>query len=194
MDVKKKYTELLETPSDINEHLSTLFDLAKEVNSIVELGTRNCASAIAFLAAIIETKKTFVTYDLYRSSIVDELEKYSNFKFCLEDVLEATIPNTDLLFIDTLHTYFQLLSELNLHSANVNKYIVLHDTTSYKHGDEPFYSSIEKMIMSNKVEHGEKRGLLNAIEEFMGSTEGKKWAIHKVYENNNGLTILKRIA
>jgi hypothetical protein len=126
--------------------------------------------------------------------VVDELEKYSNFKFCLEDVLEATIPNTDLLFIDTLHTYFQLLSELNLHSANVNKYIVLHDTTSFGHGDEPFYSSLEYMIMSNKVKHGEKRGLLNAIEEFMGSTEGKKWAIHKVYENNNGLTILKRIA
>ena len=37
----------------------------------------------------------------------------------------AGTEKTDLLFIDTLHTYTQLTKELELHSKNVNKYMLL---------------------------------------------------------------------
>jgi hypothetical protein len=192
MFIIQKYIDLSNTPSDINEHLPTLFELAKEINSIVEMGTRNCNSTTAFLAAIVDTDKTLISYDLYRSPSVDECEKFENFKFYKEDTLDLTIPNVDLLFIDTLHTYFQLTNELNLHSKNVNKYIVLHDTTVYAHFDEAPYPTNECSVMSNKIKQGEKRGIKNALDDFLLQGDGLNWCIHKVYENNNGLTILKR--
>lgn len=192
MNIQKKYEESLHIPSDINEHLPILFNLAKEVDSIIEMGTRDCISTTAFLAAIANTEKTLISYDLYRSSNVDDLEKFSNFKYYQKDTLDLTIPTADLLFIDTLHTYFQLTSELNMHSKNVKKYIALHDTSSYAYGDESFYSKQEYMIMSEKVKKGEKMGLVNAINDFLLKDDGLNWGIYKVYENNNGLTILKR--
>jgi hypothetical protein len=156
------------------------------------MGTRHCNSTTAFLAAIVDTDKTLISYDLYRSPSVDECEKLKNFKFYKEDTLDITIPKVDLLFIDTLHTYFQLTNELNLHSKNVNKYIVLHDTTIYAHIDEALYPTNEFSVMSNKIKQGEKRGIKNALDDFLLQNDGLNWYIHKVYENNNGLTILKR--
>jgi len=192
MFIIQKYINLSNTPSDINEHLPTLFELAKEVSSIVEMGTRHCNSTTAFLAAIADTDKTLISYDLYRSPSVDECEKIKNFKFYKEDTLNLTISNTDLLFIDTLHTYFQLTNELNLHSKNVNKYIVLHDTAIYAHIDEALYPVNECSVASNKIKQGEKRGIKNALDDFLLQGDGLNWFIYKVYENNNGLTILKR--
>ena len=43
--------------------------------------------------------------------------------------LNITINKTDILFIDSWHCYGQLIRELDLHHKNVNKYIILHDTT-----------------------------------------------------------------
>lgn len=190
--ILERYERLINTPSDINEHLPVLFELAKEVGSIVELGTRNCVSATAFMAAFLFTDKVLYSYDLYRSNDVGEFEKFDNFHFFNDDALDVQIPNADLLFVDTLHTYFQLTSELNIHSKNINKYIVLHDTVSYAYGDESFYSEQECMIMSEKVKKGEKMGLVNAMNDFLLKDDGLNWTIHKAYENNNGLTILKR--
>lgn len=192
MNIQEKYEKSLHIPSDINEHLPTLFSLAKEVDSIIEFGSRNCTSTTAFLAAIADTEKTLVSYDLYKSQLIDELEKYNNFKFYQEDVLDLTIPNVDLLFIDTLHTYFQLTNELGNNSKSVRKYIVLHDTVSHAYGDESPYSDQEYMVMSKKVKQGEKRGLVPAIDDFLLKDDGLNWFVYKVYENNNGLTILKR--
>lgn len=35
-------------------------------------------------------------------------------------------------------------------------------------------------------------GLQRAIDEFLEAADGRDWQVHKVYKNNNGLTILKR--
>jgi hypothetical protein len=47
--MKKKYNELCNIPSDINEHLPTLYKYACECDSILELGVRGCVSSWAFL-------------------------------------------------------------------------------------------------------------------------------------------------
>ena len=78
------------------------------------------------------------------------------------------------MFIDTLHTYDQLIEELRLHSEKVSKYIALHDTVTFAHvGEDPT-----------------KAGLWDAVSEFIfdGSFQVK---YH--YLNNNGLTVLERI-
>ena len=93
------------------------------------------------------------------------------------NVLDIEISETDLLFIDTLHTYSQLAKELALHSSKVKKYIVLHDTYTFGlSGEDP----------------RDKKGLLTAVIEFLINSPNWKFKMFKT--NNNGLTVLERIA
>ena len=103
------------------------------------------------------------------------------------------IEETDLLFIDTLHRYFQLYNELGLHAKNVKKYIILHDTETYGEVDEPLYAPQIPVKMSEKVIRTKAKGLKQAISDFLNTTkEGKNWKIKEVFTNNNGLTVLER--
>jgi len=72
---------------------------------------------------------------------------------------------TDLLFIDGLHTYEQVSQELVLYGPHVSKYIIMHDTTLYP--------------------------TLSLAAEFF-VRDNKEWKIIEKFENNPGLTIIKR--
>src|SRR5688572_18314811 len=119
--------------SDISEHIPTLFRLGRMVNHITEFGTRWGVSTAAFLRA---APRRFVAYDIARFPEVDVLVAAAeqaglDFEFRLESVLETTIEPTELLFIDTLHTYDQLLAELERHAESVSTFIAMHDTSTY---------------------------------------------------------------
>lgn len=180
--------------SDINEHLPTLYNLALSVQTITEMGTRNGSSTSAFLAAICDTEKTLTSVDLFKSDIIDTFLCQKNFKFIQADTLKIEIENTDLLFIDTLHTYFQLFNELTKHSKKVFKYIILHDTISFGYNDEQYYQSSDLVKMSDLVKETSKSGLNTAVTDFLETEDGKNWIIKAVYTNNNGLTVLERIS
>lgn len=193
MDLQTLFIQKHQSPSDINEHLPILNKLATKVNHITEFGTRHGDSTIAILAGIDKTNKQLVSYDLFKSNIVNQLETMTqNFKFIQADTLTIEINQTDFLFIDTLHTYYQLYSELIKHSKNVTTYIALHDTVSYGENDEPFYDSNSEVRMSQLIQKTEKQGLKIAINDFLDTEDGKNWFIGQTFENNNGLTILKR--
>jgi hypothetical protein len=137
--------------------------------------------------------KKLIAYDLKDPSnwggSLDEVKQYSNqlgidFNFYEADVLKINIEDTDLLFIDTWHTYDQCKQELKLHAQKVNKYIIFHDTTTYEYSDE----SSGSVNSLDGISSG--RGLWPAIEEFL--SENNEWIILERYYNNNGLTILKR--
>ena len=91
-----------------------------------------------------------------------------------------------MVFIDTWHIYGQLKRELNKFAPITNKYIIMHDTTSYEYRDEP--------LTSENTFKGDKstgKGLWPAITEFLETHP--EWQLHKRYTNNNGITIIKRI-
>jgi len=190
--IQKKYREQIENQSDINEHMETLYKYAKECGHITEMGVRWVSSTWAFL---LSSPKKLISYDIVKNNNINEVIDISkeygiNFEFDEKDVLSITIEPTELLFIDTLHTYNQLINELNLHSKNVSKYIILHDTVSFGTVDENIYNHASDIIKSsNKT----KQGLINAISDFLESENGKEWIIYESFENNNGLTILKKI-
>jgi len=189
--IREYYEYSKSTPSDINEHLPTLLKYSEECKHITEMGVRGGVSSWALLYS---NPEKMVAYDIASNPSVENIinvanESNLNFHFILKDVLTVEIENTDLLFIDTWHTYNQLSSELQLHSNNVNKYIILHDTVSFGFIDESLYdyvSNIVKQIPQEKV------GLVNAVQDFLITEKGYNWEIHDVYENNNGLTVLKR--
>jgi hypothetical protein len=171
---------LVSTPSDINEHLPVLKDYALKCETIVEMGVRTACSTAALLSA---RPKKMTSYDVLPSwngirypKIVEELarrSKIDGWSFVNANVLRVEIESTDLLFIDTLHTFNQLTKELALHASKVKKYIVLHDTTTFEY----------------RGEDGSQFGLWNAVLNFLENNE-TEWEIVERRTNDNGLTVL----
>jgi len=200
------FTILKNQPSDINEHLETLRELASECNTVVEFGVRNIVSTVSLA---VSGCKNLHSYDINDASILNpdrfmllkmHCEKNNiNFKFNKCDILKLeTIPECEMLFIDTFHAYAQLKCELFFFSNKVKNYIVMHDTVCFSKSDETViskenwfnnYKNDEKICNLVKIE-SEKSGLISAIEEFLELNP--EWKILKQYTNNNGLTILKR--
>ena len=188
--IKNKFLEQINNTSDINEHIETLYKYANECSHITEMGVRWVSSTWPLL---LSNPKKMISYDIVKNPNINEVvslsEEYGiNFSFIESDVLKIEIEPTELLFIDTLHTYNQLKSELGLHSNKVSKYIILHDTVSFGYVDENIYEHASEIVKNVS----EKQGLINAIDEFLITEEGKNWRILQEFKNNNGLTILER--
>lgn len=185
------YESQCSVQSDINEHLPTLLNYAKECNHITEMGVRWVSSTWPL---ILSKPKKMISYDIVKNPNINEVinltrEYGINYQFVETDVLKLEIEETELLFIDTLHTYNQLISELELHSEKCTKYIILHDTTTFGEVDEVIYSHASSEIKNIQKF---KEGLWNAVLDFLDSEKGKNWEIKERFTNNNGLTILKR--
>lgn len=192
--INQKYLEQIQISSDINEHIETLYKYALLSNHITEMGVRFVSSTWAFLKA---NSKKIISYDItyHNKNLIDEVvniaKEYNiNYNFILADVLNIEIEQTDLLFIDTLHTYNQLNNELKKHHSKVNKFIILHDTENFGYRDEFIYSHASNII---KDTYTQKVGLMNAVHDFLESENGKTWKIKEIFKNNNGLCVLEKI-
>ena len=178
-----KLAELAIKKSDINEHLHEIKKLASSCDHVTEFGVRNVVSTWALLAAC---PKKLVCYDIHDCPVGEiaeaAVDSETEFFFTVADVLSIDIEKTDMLMIDTLHTYHQLLSELSRHAGRVNKWIVMHDTETFGLNDEEVYYPT-----SPQENHG-KTGLVAAIDDFLASDSS--WERKRVYTHNNGLTVL----
>jgi hypothetical protein len=188
----KHYEKLCNISSDINEHLPTLKRYASECKTVTEMGVRFACSTWAFLEGKPEKLNCYdINYEFFRPSeyLLNKMSELYNveFEFITADSLKTDIENTDLLFIDTLHRYEQLIGELNKHHKNINKYIILHDTTLFEHRDEELYEHASDIV---KNTNSDKKGLSVAIDDFLSNN--KNWQVKEVYTNCNGLTILER--
>jgi hypothetical protein len=163
--------------SDISAHLPFIEYMAYQCDHCTEFGTRDCYSTAALISGC---KGKVVSYDLDISNTVRQLAALDlpcDWNFGQADTIAPgfEINETDLLFIDTLHTYGQVRDELSHHAYKVNKYIIFHDT--YSHG-----------VRSLDIP-GEE-GILKAINEFLASN--LEW--ENVYEVqfNHGLIMIER--
>lgn len=183
MTIQEVYQTKVATPSDINQLLGYLKEYAEKCEHITEFGVRNPTSTYAFLAA---KPKRLVSYDISRYPEVDLVEELAakeglDFKFVLQDVLEADIEETDLLFIDTAHTATQCERELAKHSNKVRKFIGFHDYFTFFEVGETAYNNSDIWC---------GRGLRYAIEPFLANNP--QWTIAFKTDINNGLLILQR--
>jgi hypothetical protein len=172
-----EYQQAKQTLSDINENVHILYDMAKECETVIEFGVRTGVSTRAFL----NTDVSLTAFDIEKNNDVQKLftlakDQGKKAEYIIRDVLKIEIPEVDLLFIDTLHTYAQLRQELALHGNKAKKYLIFHDTHTFGTSGE----------MKN-----DKKGLLPAIIEFL--ITNPHWAFHIHKTNNNGLTVLKRL-
>lgn len=168
--IEEYYNYFHNKEGDINEHFPVIKKYAEECEIIYELGVRGIVSTWALLAG---HPKKMVSVDIVHPSYfggdiesVSSICKENNidYIFVLANSLEIEIEETDLLFIDTIHTCEQVTKELEKHAEKTKKYIIFHDT------------EIPEME--------------NAVQLFL--SKNAIWNLKEVKRNNNGLTVLER--
>lgn len=190
--IEQIYSRDWQNPSDINEHLPTLRELASYCSDITEMGCWRGLSSFSLACGLMDahhrdgSEGRLTVYDFNRAYLEDVEKKLEAFKEFTEpgiidircrvgDTREIEIDETDLLFIDSWHTYTQLNIELQRHGNKARKYLAFHDVVSFGFVGED----------------GESPGLQQAIDDFM--EENPHWVEYARYENNNGLLILERV-
>jgi hypothetical protein len=163
--------------SDVSGHLPVLYKIATLVDHVTEIGFRIGISTAAFLAAIPKTLHTYDDYqkeeDINRMTDIAK-EMGVNFIYHKGSSPQTAIEETDLLFIDTTHTYDCLHAELNLHGPQVRHYLIFHDTETF----------------GINGEQG-SRGIWFAISEFL--KQNRQWRLMRHDSHDHGLTILENV-
>jgi hypothetical protein len=187
-------------PTDINEHLFALRSLARQCSSVAEIGLRSMVSTWGILQGLSENGSSCRLYfgiDLspppfHILRFAQQLAEGNGiaFHFLQGNDMYMDIPPTDMLFIDSLHTYCHLTYELETFSPQVSKYIAMHDTSApWGEVDDCTYwgDYSEYPAEYNR----EKRGLWPAVEDFL--QRHPEWSLYQRSFNNHGFTILKRV-
>jgi len=113
-----------------SEHLATLRRLAADVAAVAELGTWHGDSAFAFMMGAPDTMICVDQNPCKYPQALEAVAEYNGvaFQFLQEDTREVDLPEVDLLFVDSDHTYEQVHAELTAHIDQVRRYLVFHDT------------------------------------------------------------------
>lgn len=126
-------------PTDIHEHLCTLYMLTVEFNlkMVLELGIRTGESTVAFLQAAKEIGGNVTSIDRDSCNdakkLISDLNLTDFWSFAQSDDLKIDWQKPiDHLFIDTSHTYEQTLKELEKFTPFVKPggIVTLHDIIS----------------------------------------------------------------
>ena len=175
-DFNDDYLQACFTPSDINEHLPVMSALARDCKHVTEFGVRWGTSTVCWLANDVVLR----SYDIASTPEADAIfarvtAANKDARFIIQDTLTITdCEETDLLFFDSKHTYDQVSAELG-YAPMVRKYMVFHDTELF-----------------GQIGEDGTLGIWPAIEEFLAANPS--WQIKARRTNNNGLTVLERIA
>lgn len=173
MSIEALYQKLCSTTLDINEHLPILRRYSEAVGRVTEFGVREGNSTVALACG---RPKSLISYDIDKmpERLKLTLSEVTDFRFIQQSVLSIDIEKTDLLFIDTYHSFRQLQAELALHAPKVRKFIIIHDTVTF--GDV-----------------GEDKKQPGIAEAIGGFTSPGIWQKVEEFKNNNGLIVLGRI-
>lgn len=174
--IEDLFAEIEPLPRDLNEHMAAFKVLTESAGgTVVELTGRR-ESTIAFLAGRPDRLYSFTTeidnHVLKAAHLVADKTKFTSRPFQPGSVID-NIPENDLLFVDTKHTYAHLKAELAAYGPRCRRYIVLHDTE----------------VFGMKGEDGQL-GLRFAIAEFCDSHP--EWAVVDHTTQQHGLTVLSR--
>jgi predicted O-methyltransferase YrrM len=176
--LRASYQYAVRKSSDINEHLPMLSFLAEQCDHVTEFGVRTGESTLAFLHGLRgKYSARLRSYDINDDyGVRQAYAPLTKTDWVFVTASTLTIPKiepTDLLFIDTLHSYTQVSQELALHGDQAKRWIAFHDTDTF----------------GNVGEDGNE-GIGKAILEFMDARP--EWRVVYHSHRNNGLTVIER--
>lgn len=168
-ELENEYNWARENPSDFVTHAPMLRALASVCDHVTEMGVRTGVSTRSLLVENCIVR----SYDIELNADVEALFAKArsvgrDAQYMYGNTLAIDIEETDLLFIDTEHTYQQLSQELRLHAHKVRRFLAFHDT-AWPFGGE----------------------LLPAIMEFLATNPDWRVRSHNIY--CHGFTVLERI-
>lgn len=202
-NIRAKFNHARYTPSDINEHMITLWELSTQCETILECGVRSVVSSWAFALGLLENNssvKNLTGSDIVRSPNIDELQLLTTNAGIKYDFVEGSdlvtdLPHADMIFIDTWHVYGQLKRELARFASMAGKFIVMHDTTVDAEQGETIRMGMNLEVQMKESGYPREeilRGLWPAVEEFLETHP--EWTLRHRYTHNNGLTVLERVS
>jgi hypothetical protein len=204
-NVADAYTHFLNNQTNVHEHYAVIRALARECESVTELGADDFFSAWPLLKGMSDNgdakRREYVAVDRKPcSETFDKIKQMAlqdaiRMQYIQGSSLNVKIQDTDLLLIDTFHAYPQLKKELERHHKRARKYIVLLNTeTDGEHSELVrlyYYYDIDKMMDELACSEADICvGLKPAIAEFLVAHH--EWGVHAEYKNNNGMIVLKR--
>lgn len=179
--LQQHFERLKSTPSDINEHLDTLYKYASKCEHVTEMGMRGAVSTSALLTA---QPRKLISWDINPYAVVSQsvadlcmLAGRTSFEPRVGNTLDIIIEPTEFLFIDTLHTAQQLFRELCRHGSKVSKYMAFHDTETF----------------GTCGEDGSEPGLRMALRQWQIDVADYRWKLIEDRRNNNGLAVLAHV-
>jgi len=173
-DIAEMFVWCVNHERDLNRHMETLRDLAKQCSHATEI-TKRRESTVALYAGLSNAENgTLVTHSIEPDPIFDRLNRLGkvNFAWDKKSTSEVEkIDETDLLFIDSEHNAECLSRELRTHAGNVRRWIVMHDTK----------------IHCDRGDNG-KDGLCKALREFLKNSPD--WFVYSHTDEQYGLTVI----
>jgi glycosyltransferase involved in cell wall biosynthesis/tetratricopeptide (TPR) repeat protein len=172
--LQQHYESACVTPSEMQDYLPVLNELARDCKHVTVLGLRSYEAALALLAA---NPQQFACCDDVLRPEVEKLRGLAGtmpFAFLVCDTRQAPQEETDLLFLDTLRTGDQLREQLARLGSHVRRFVVIAGTGRYaEQGETPG-----------------SPGLWPVVAEFVAQGT---FQIRRRYEAGLGMTILERV-
>lgn len=177
-EVGDPYLDAISRPSDFNEHVQFVKELADTCDHVTEVTNWHGKSTTIALGA--SKAKRFVSYSTGRKKAWETYEVarpnggFEGINFGLANLI-SDIEETDLLLLDTLHQAQRIVDELNRYSAKVKKYVVIHCTST------PF----------GETGDDGGPGVMPGIRRWL--KENPEWTVKFKTEKNHGLIVLSRL-
>lgn len=180
MTLNESFADRLKRRSAIAAHLPMLSALASECAHVTEFGVNHGHSTIALLHGLSQSaaapERELVSFDVANYQFAPpSLPQNVRWKFNQCDTAKLPrLAETDLLFIDSLHTAAHVAAELK-HHARVARYIAFHDTVTFGSMGEDLQAP----------------GITHAIFDFLARF-GFEWRIRYHNPESHGLLVLER--
>lgn len=176
-------------PTAMGPHMERLRALANGLDLAVEFGVKRASSSVALLLGA----KRVISYDIKDTPYAQHLKSIAGdrWDYRLQDSRKATIPDCDLLMVDSLHTYAQVKAELEAHAGKARRFLVFHDVLTFgvigANGETGAHSWQQRPCQSVPLEH---LGIRPAIDALM--IRDPSWCIVASYTDSHGLLVLER--
>jgi hypothetical protein len=175
--IEAVYQNTLTTERDFNQHMPKLRELAENCGIVADISIRQ----ESFIALAASKAKVVYSYSNEHNPLTDhvaQLRKMTRLPVIPQNI--ETIPQVELLFLNTTHSSDQVYRELNRFADKVSHYIVLHNTTIY--GETGEGHTQQTVVL----------GILHALRRYM--REHPEWTVIYHSPNQYGLTVISRLA
>lgn len=176
-----------------SRHLKYLQSAAKAVCTVVELGVKRGTSS----SALCWCRERLISYDIKVTPQARRLQQLVGPKWDLREentlhVRPEGVPEHDILFIDSLHTYDQVSGELAIFAPKTKEAIIFHDTITFATKGADGESGFYLRQPENRADFDSgSHGIRLAIDEFM--IGNPKWTIFRHAPFGHGLLTLRKI-